>query len=142
MRQMSCKGIAGYLLIGVTIIIVVCLTMFSSWEMGGETWCYWYFARVFAETGGFIVPDRSPLYTLYLNLFTWLPYPASVTAEYLVTTSITVIALVAFFRSYLGIWLALLAACIWIPYLQMNEPPVQKLALASSLVAVLLRATI
>lgn len=113
--------------------------MFSNWEIGGETWGYWYFARVFAETGGFIVPDRGSLYTLYLNLFTWLPYPASVTAEYLVTTSITVMALVAFFRPYLGIWLALLAACFWIPYLQTAEPPVQKLALASSLIGVLLR---
>lgn len=139
MKQMTCKGIAVYLLAGFTIIVAVCLSMFSNWEMSGETWGYWYFARVFAETGGFIVPDRSPLYTLYLNLFIWIPYPASVTAEYLVTTSITVGALVAFFRRYLGVWLALIAACLWILYLQMAEPPIQKLALASSLVAVLLR---
>lgn len=139
MKKMTCKDISGYLLIGITIIIAVCLTMFSNWEIGGETWCYWYFARVFAETGGFIVPDRSPLYILYLNLFTWIPYPASVTAEYIVTTSITVLALVVFFRPYLGIWLALLAACFWIPSLQMGEPPVQKLALACSLIAVFLR---
>lgn len=138
-NKMLCKGVLSYLSIGFAIIIAVCLSMFSNWEMCGETWGYWYFARVFAETGGFIVPDRSPLYTLYLNLFTWLPYPASVTAEYLVTTIITVIALIVFFRPYLGVWLALLAACLWIPYLQMNEPPVQKLALASSLVAILLR---
>lgn len=139
MKQMPCKDIAGYMLIGFTVIIAVCLTMLSNWEMGGESWGYWYFARVFAETGHFVVPDRSPLYILYLNLFNWMPYPASVTAEYLVTTSITALALVVFFRPYLGIWLALLAACLWIPYLQMSEPPVQKLALASSLVAVLLR---
>ena len=139
MNHMSCKGISGYLIIGFTIIIAVCLSLFANWEMGGESWGYWYFARVFAETGGFIVLDRSPLYILYLNLFTWIPYPASVTTAYLVTTSITVIALVAFFRQYLGIWLALLAACLWIPYLQRVEHPCQELALACSLIAVLLR---
>ncbi|MEI6152937.1 MAG: hypothetical protein WCQ90_02505 [Deltaproteobacteria bacterium] len=130
---------AMHLIIGITIITAVCLTMFLNWEANVETWGYWYFARVFAETGDFIVPDRSPFYILYLNLFNWMPYPASVTTEYLVTTSITVTALVVFFRSYFGVWLALLAACLWIPYLQMSQAPVQKLALACSLIAVLLR---
>lgn len=139
MELTSRKLTANYLLVSSAVVVAVCVTMFSGWEMGGETWGYWYFARVFAETGNFVVLDRSPLYVLYLNLFSWMPYPASVTAEYLVTTSITVIALVAFSRPYLGILLALLAACIWIPYLQSAEPPVQKLALACSLVAVLLR---
>jgi hypothetical protein len=127
------------MLVSAIAIAAVSLSMFSGWEMGGESWGYWYFARVFAETGNFIVTDRSPLYILFLNLFTWLPYPASITVEYLVTTSITVIVLVVFFRPYLGIWLALLAACLWIPYLQQSEPPVQKLALVCSLVAILLR---
>ncbi len=139
MRQIISHKNASYLIIGGTIVTAVCLTMFLNWEGSVETWGYWYFARVFAETARFIVPDRSPLYILYLNLFRWIPYPASVTIEYLVTTSITVIALGAFLRRYLSVWLALLAACLWIPYLQMSEAPVQKLALASSLVAVLLR---
>lgn len=139
MKQIIQKRFASYLLISSIAIVAVFLTMFQSWEPSPESWGYWYFARVFAETGRFIVLDRSPLYILYLNLFTWMPYPTSVTVEYLVTTSITVIAIIAFFRPYIGIWLALLAACIWIPYLQTAEPPVQKLALACSLVAVLLR---
>ncbi|MCX6122146.1 MAG: hypothetical protein NTX44_11090 [Ignavibacteriales bacterium] len=133
------RRIASYLLISSLAFIAVCLSMFHGWEMGGESWGYWHFARVFAETGSFVVPDRSPLYTLYLILFTWMPYPTSVAVEYLVTTSICVIVLIVFFRPYLGFWLALLAACIWIPYLQTAEPPVQKLALACSLIAVLLR---
>jgi hypothetical protein len=113
--------------------------MFQGWEMGGESWGYWYFARVFSETGSFVVIDRSPLYILYLNLFNWLPYPISVNVEYLVTTTITVIAIVTFFHRYLGTWIALFAAFIWLPYLQTQEPPVQKLALAFSLAAIMLR---
>ena len=60
-KQMTREGIATYLIIGFTSIIAVCLTMFSNWEMSPESWGYWYFARVFAETGRFIVLSRSPL---------------------------------------------------------------------------------
>ena len=124
-----------YLIIIFTVLIVI----FSNWESSHETWGYWYFARVFTETGRFVIIDRSPLYIIYLNLFSWLPYPNSVNVEYLITTCITVFALVAFFKSYLGVQFALFASCLWIPYLQAAEPPVQKLALAASLVAVLIR---
>lgn len=121
------------------IMLAVLFSLFSGWEMGGETWGYWFFARVFSETGRFIIFDRSPLYVLYLNLFTWLPYPHSVTVEYVVTTVICVLALYLFFSKFISRNLALLAACLWIPLLQAAEPPVQKLALACSLLAVILR---
>jgi len=126
-----------------TILIVVFfvfLSLFASWEMGAESWGYWYFARVFAETGQFVVTDRSPLYTLYLYLFTLLPYPASVTLEYLTSTSAAVLVLVYFIRPIVGPWASIFSACIWIPYLQSAEPAVQKLALITSLLAMLLRA--
>ena len=29
------------------IITFVVVSMFSNWEMGGETWGYWYFAHIF-----------------------------------------------------------------------------------------------
>ena len=122
-----------------TIIFAVICTLFATWEIGGETWGYWYFSRVFSESGRFVVLDRSPLYILYLNIFNWIPYPTSVLIEYIVTTCIVVFILVLFLRSYLGLGLSLLASCIWVPYLQMAEPPVQKLALACSLVAVMFR---
>ena len=139
MKSQLNKPVITYLMVGVTLCIAVFLTMFQSWEMGGESWGYWYFARVFSETGKFIVLDRSPLYILILNLFSWMPYPYSVTVEYFVITTFTVGILFLFFRTYIGIWLALFAACIWLPYLQTSEPPVQKLALAFSLIAVMIR---
>ena len=139
MIQLRNKNYSTYLLIIFISILAVFLTMFQGWEMGGESWGYWYFAKVFSKTGSFVVIDRSPLYILYLNLFNWLPYPISVNAEYLVTTTITVIVIVVFSQRYLSTWIALLAALIWLPYLQTAEPPVQKLALAFSLAAIMLR---
>jgi hypothetical protein len=129
-------GVVFAILIAMTAVL---LTMFSGWEMSGETWGYWYFARELAETGKFVVTDRSPLYTLYLNVFMWLGYPRSVAWEYFVTLSLAVFAFVAFFRPYLGIWLALLATCLWLPFFQHAAPMLQNLALASCLMGVLLR---
>jgi hypothetical protein len=128
-----------YLLVGFIAFLAVCCAAFGSYEMSGEVWGYWYFARIFAKTGQFVIIDRSPLYALYLNLFNWLPYPVSVTLEYLVTTSMVVAAVIAFIRSYLGIWLALFGTCLWLPFFQMAEPPVQKLALAFGLLAISIR---
>lgn len=123
------------------IFFAVILSLLNHWEMGGETWGYWYFARVFSETGKFMIPDRSPLYILYLNLFYWIGYPNSVTIEYVVTTTIAVVALALFFKKYIGLGWATFAAILWIPFLQVSEPPVQKLALACSLFAVIARQT-
>ena len=126
-------------LLVLAVVAVLGLSLLRRWEMGGETWGYWFFARVFAESRRFIIPGRSPLYTLYLNGFRWLGYPNSVTVEYLVTSIITVTAMVALFRRYLGLILAILAALLWIPFLQVAEPPVQKLALACSCWAIVAR---
>ena len=122
-----------------SIVGLLCVSMFIPWEPSGETWGYWYFSRVFSETGGFIIPDRSPLYILYIKLFSWISYPTSVTVEYIFTTGVVVIALFILFRSFVTTYSALIASCIWIPYLQFAEPPVQKLALACSILAVLFR---
>ena len=111
------------------------LTMFSHFEMGGESWGYWYFARVFAETGKFIIMDRGPLYVLYLNLFRWLGYPLSVSVEFFMTSLIVVVSLIVFFRRYLGLALAVFSSLLWLPFLQTTEPPVQGLALALSCLA-------
>ena len=127
---------------GSAVVAAVALSMLNQWEMTPEAWGYWFFARVFAESGRFIVPDRSPLYTLYLNGFRWLGYPDSVTAEYLVTSLFSVISLVVLFRPYLGLGLAVFSAVLWIPFLQqVAEPPVQRIALALMCWAVVARQT-
>ena len=122
-----------------TVIGGVALSLLNRWEPGGETWGYWFFARVFAETGEFIIPQRSPIYTVYLNGFRWLGYPDMVTAEFIVTSLIVVAAIVVLFRPYLGLGTAAFAALVWLPFLQVSEPPVQMLALACSCLAVVAR---
>lgn len=124
-------------------VIIVCaalfLILFNHWEMSSESWGYWLFARVFAESGRFVISDRAPLYTLYLNLFRWLDYPLSVITEHIISSLIVILALVAFCRRYVGIWLSLIASLLWLPFIQTMEPPVQKFALAFSCLAVVLR---
>ena len=121
---------------GLILLSGITLTLFSGWQPSGETWGYWYFARVFAETGKFVILDRSPLYTLYLNLFRWIGYPHCVTVEYIVTSVIVSVSLVVLFRKYMGLIWSSFAVALWLPYLQTAEPPVQKLALAFSCLAV------
>lgn len=121
------------IILGIALIfIAIGLSLFRHWEMSGESWVYWFFARIFKETGKFIVIDRSPLYVLYLNAFQWMGYPYSVIAELIVTSLITTVSFVILFKRYLGLLPAIFAALAWLPYLQAAEPPVQMLALACS----------
>lgn len=123
------------------IVAGIVLTLFRNWEPTGETWRYWWFARIFAETGKFPIIDRSPLWVLYLNLFRWLGYPASVTVEYILTLLILAISLIILFKRYLGLPLAAFAVFLWFPFFQNAEPSVQNLALACSCLAIVLRTT-
>lgn len=133
------RNILG-LLVGFFVILTGCiLTLFKHWELSGESWGYWFFARIFAETGRFIIFDRSPIYVLYLNLFRWLGYPMSVIVEYVVTSLVVTAMLIIFFRRYLGLSLAIFAAFLWIPFFQSAEPYGQKLALALSCAAIMVR---
>lgn len=129
-------------LLALGVIIVLGISLFRRWEISPESTFYWYWARVFSETGRFVIFDRSPLYTLYLNAFRWLGYPSSVTVEYLVTSIILITSMVILFRKYLGLTLAVFAALLWLPYLSTDaEPPVQHLALACSCLAIVARQT-
>src|SRR3989338_7442547 len=121
------------------IFLALGVSLLAHWEPSQESWGYWLFSRIFNETGQFIIPGRSPLYSLYLVLFRWMGYPLSVSVEYLVTSLLTVLALMVLFREYLTRPLLTLAVILWIPFLQISEPPVQKLALACSCWAIALR---
>ena len=125
--------------VSVVAVAAVALTLLRHWEPGHETWTYWFFARVFAETGEFIVPDRSPVYTLYLNIFRWMGFPAAVAVEYLVTSILVVLGLVVLFKRFLGLPMAVFAGLLSLPFLQTSQPPVQMLALAASAWAVAMR---
>ncbi|MFA5147142.1 MAG: hypothetical protein WC515_07200 [Candidatus Omnitrophota bacterium] len=117
----------------------IAFTLFARWEPGGESWGYWLFARIFAETGKFIVVDRSPLYILYLNLFRWMGYPLEVIVEYCVTFMIAAVSFIALFKRYAGLVGASFAFVLWMPFFQMAEPHTQQLALASACLAVVAR---
>ncbi len=134
MTTRSSKGIAA-----LVILTGIGITLLAHWEPSQESWGYWLFARFFAETGEFIVPGRSPLYTLYLNLFRWMGYPLAVSVEYFFTSLIAVVALLVLLRRYLSLPWLILTVILWIPFFQISEPPVQKLALACSCFAVALR---
>ena len=88
----------------------------------------------------FMIPDRSPLYALYLNLFMWMGYPVSVTVQYLVSGTFAVASIATLFRKYLGLKTAIFAGVLWIPYLlQFAEPPVQMISLGVTCLAVVTR---
>jgi hypothetical protein len=125
--------------LGATCLAGVLLAMLGSFEISGESWNYWLFARVFAETGEFIIPDRSPLYIIYLNGFRWLGYPLSVTLEQLVAGLVLAAAIVALSRSFLGNGLAALAFLVWVPFFGSIEPAIINLGLALSLFGLLVR---
>jgi hypothetical protein len=128
-----------YFFVILTLLSAIGLMLFVHREYTGETWGYWMFARIFAETGKFIIPDRSPIYTLYLNLFRWMPYPWPLISEYIVTSIIVCTSLIIFLSPYLGLFLSTYATVLWLPFMQIAEPPVQKLALACSLMAFVVR---
>ena len=78
------------------LIVLFCISgmafivLFDHWEPTGEEWYYWLFSRIFSEGNGFIILGRSPFYTLYLKLFSWLEYPKSVIVENFINTIIAV----------------------------------------------------
>jgi len=116
--------------IGVVSIAAAILTLLKQQEISGESWGYWFFARVFADTGEFVAADRSPLYTLYLNGFRWLGYPTAVSVEHVVSGLLVTLAIVTLFRRDLGLVVAIIGGLLWLPFLQFAEPMVQKLGLA------------
>lgn len=100
------------------------------WEIGGESWGYWFFAKQLVGGSGFLTPDRSPLYTVYLAPFLGLPYPISTTIEGFVSTCICALSVFYFLRWQLGSLLAGLFSILWIPFFQQFEPATQALGLA------------
>ena len=139
MREIKAK--TGIIIIGLAIAAGLALTLFRHWEPSGDVWGSWLFARIFAESGRFIILDRSPLYILYLNMFRWLGYPLAVIVEYLVTSLILAVSLIVLLKRYSGLFLAVFAVILWLPFFQVADPPVQKLALALSCLAVAARSS-
>lgn len=140
MHSLTSKDWRAYVKVAPFLLLCQVLTLYRHWEApGGENRGYWFFARVFAENGEFIIIERSPLYTLYLNLFFWMGFPTSVVVEFFVTSFIIALALLSLFKRYLSLGMAALAVVIVLPFIQIAEPSVQGGALACSCWAVVLR---
>ena len=134
MRQQCIKLLIVLFCISGMVFIV----LFDHWEPTGEEWYYWLFSRIFSEGNGFIILGRSPFYTLYLKLFSWLEYPKSVIVENFINTIIAVFSILIFFKRKIGLWLALFASVLWIPIIH-TLFPTQMLAMAFISMAVTIR---
>jgi len=123
-------NIAPYL----AIFAAVLLSLFIPWEMGGESWGYWYFSKALLAGEGFVNVDRSPAYTLYLLLFQSLPYPYSINAEYVFSGLFVAVSFYLFLANFCSARFALIAAIVWLPIFQTYEPILQKFGLALVLI--------
>lgn len=121
------------------IFCFILLSLLKHWEVTNESWGYWYFSKVFLDTGKFVNFDRSPIYTLYLGLFTWMGYPISYIIEYVVTTLFVSLSLFFFIKPYLKIPLATVAVILCIPFMTAADPAVQILALGFAFLAIIAR---
>ena len=115
------------------------LTLFNLWEPGTESQIYWLFSKIISETGNFNISGRSPIYSLYLLGFRWLDFPYSIIVEYLVTSGFVLYSIFYFFEKYEGKKVALLITILWLPFLQVLQPPVVKIGLALSLWGIIFR---
>jgi len=115
------------------------ISIFNHWELGGESSGYWFFSKILLDKGGFLVLERSPLYTIYLLLFQWLDYPNSIIIEYILTTLISSYSIMLLVKFLTNSNIGILSGILWIFLLQGSEPPVNKLALAFSIFALIVR---
>ncbi len=100
------------------------------WEIGGESWGYWYFAKQLVHGDGFVTPARSPLYTAYLMPFLLIPSLISTVVESFVSTCVSALSVYFLLRWRIGNSLAALFSILWIPFFQQSEPANQTLGLA------------
>lgn len=137
--RMPMAWVPQYVLLLLILAACIAITLSQHWETTHESWLYWFFARLLTEGGGFVIPDRSPFYIVYLLLFRPLGYPTMVIVEYAVTLLLGSVMLVVFLKRYISPIVAVFGVILWLPYFQISEPSVQLLALALTLGAVRLR---
>ena len=107
----------------VILILVVAFFLFTprGFEPGGESFGAWTAARLLAETGGFPVFSKNPLYVAYLTLFLKLPFPASLKLAYSITHLFATISIYALLRTSLSRAKSLILSIVLIPALGVVE---------------------
>lgn len=124
------------------VILITSLTLFISWEPGQESIGYWYFSKILASHGEFVIPARGPIYTVYLLPFGFLPYPHSENFEYIISSIFVLYAFYILLTKLSNKYIAIFSIFLWAPFIQTAEPTPQKLALGIYFIAVLLRLNI
>ncbi len=120
--KMQKKQIIELLFIITLLFLALVVLTPRQWEPGNENWIRWAAARVFQEDGELPRYSTGPLYVAYLQPFSLLSYPLSVTVEYVVTHLLVYLALYAFLQCFMRRRYALLLTIAWIPHLATVEP--------------------
>ena len=121
------------------IIIVSILTAYVNGTAGAESWGYWFFNKELKETGTFIINDRSPLFTIYLSLFSWMNFPTNLIFQHIASSILLTFSFLYLFRNLAWLPLIFIASAAWLPFILVSEPPVQTMALCFSNFAIGLR---
>ncbi len=110
-----------YLIPIIILVAAIYLLTPRGFEPGGESWSVWAAARILADTGGFPVFSRNPLYVAYLTFFLKLPFPASLILEYGITHLFVLLAVYALVRASLSKTQSLILTIVLAPFLGIVE---------------------
>jgi hypothetical protein len=114
------------------LIGIAFLSLLVNWTPSGESWGYWFFNKELLDNGNIVINDRSPLFIVYLTLFSWLEYPLNIITQYFFSASVLLISFVYLLKKYTWPPLILVASAAWLPFIMVSEPPTQALAMAFS----------
>ena len=76
------------------LIGIAFLSLLVNWTPSGESWGYWFFNKELLDNGNIVINDRSPLFIVYLTLFSWLEYPLNIITQYFFSASVLLISFV------------------------------------------------
>ena len=126
-------------LIAVIGLIVAVLVSLRMPDMDSENIGSWFHAKLFLKDFSFIEIARSPLYQMYLVPFSFLPHPASIISEKIVTTFLCFLPVAGLMWAYFGRGIGLAAAVLAAPDLFQILPTPQALAFAAICLALFVR---
>ena len=118
------------------VISIAFLSTLVNWTPSSESWGYWFFNKELQETGRFVINERSPLYTVYLSLFSWLNYPSNIILQHAFSSILLLLSFLYLFRNLAWLPIILIASAAWLPFILVSEPPTQTMALVFSNFAV------
>ncbi len=107
----------------------------------GEQYGYWYFNKIFGIESLFPDVSRSPIYIIYLNLFSWIDVPFNYYSEAIISNFLLSISLFFLFRKEYNSFYVFLIIALSIGFFYNLIPYPQALALSFLNFAIILRRT-